>query len=419
MVRLRASFLLILISFAAAIAVPATARPAGDRPPVVIIVSLDGFRPDYLDRGVTPNLSALAARGVTAPMRPAFPTKTFPNHWAMVTGVRPDRNGIIGNRMEDPARPGEVFTLASDDPFWWNAASPIWVDAERAGIRTATMFWPGSNVGWGGMRPARPANAPIVGGTRPEDWLQFNGEVTPTQRVNTVLDWLRRPATIRPRLVTAYFESVDTAGHQFGPDDPRTTRAVADADKMIGTLIAGLRDLGQPADLVVVSDHGMAATSSERVIAADTLADPSLYHLVDSGPFAAFAPSQGNEDKLAAALLKPHEHMQCWRKADIPTHLALGRNPRVTPMFCLAEVGWMILPTAPTEPVTGGSHGYDNDAPEMTALFIAAGPHFVQGVKLGKFDNVDVEPLLRDLLGMEPSPDVDGSDAPFRGVLHK
>ena len=140
-----------LLAFLLALFVIAAPAHAGERrAPVVILISLDGFRPDYLERGVTPNLNALAARGVSAAMRPAFPSKTFPNHWTLVTGVVPDRHGIVSNRFEDPARPKDVFTINSDDPFWWNAAEPIWVTAENAHIRTATLFWPGSNVAWGG-----------------------------------------------------------------------------------------------------------------------------------------------------------------------------------------------------------------------------------------------------------------------------
>ena len=130
-----------------------TTNPLADatseaRAPVTILVSIDGFRPDYLDRGITPTLNALAAAGISASMRPSYPSKTFPNHWTLVTGLRPDRTGIVANKMLDASRPGETFTMASDDPFWWNAAEPIWVTAERAGIRTATGFWPGSNVAW-------------------------------------------------------------------------------------------------------------------------------------------------------------------------------------------------------------------------------------------------------------------------------
>ncbi|NCU11091.1 MAG: alkaline phosphatase family protein, partial [Sphingomonadaceae bacterium] len=204
-------FLLALLVLVTPVSFVGADAPRQDR--IVILIGIDGFRPDYLDRGVTPHLSALASGGISGPMRPSFPTKTFPNHWTLVTGVVPDRHGIVGNRMEDPARPGELFSMANEDPFWWSAAEPIWVMAERAGIRTATMFWPGSNVGWGGTR-ARP-NATTEGGIRPADWQSFNQAVNNTQRVNAVLDWLRRPPAIRPRLVTLYFDTVDTAGHEF------------------------------------------------------------------------------------------------------------------------------------------------------------------------------------------------------------
>ena len=152
----RSSLASLLILSTLAGCTPARERPVSaatqieQREPVTILVSIDGFRPDYLKRGVTPHLSALAAAGVSAAMRPSFPTKTFPNHWAIVTGDRPDRSGIVANKMEDASRPGETFTMATDDPFWWNEAEPIWVTAEKAGDRTGTLFWPGYNVAWGG-----------------------------------------------------------------------------------------------------------------------------------------------------------------------------------------------------------------------------------------------------------------------------
>ncbi|QSR18624.1 ectonucleotide pyrophosphatase/phosphodiesterase [Novosphingobium sp. KA1] len=395
---------------------PTTTAPDETRAPVTILVSIDGFRADYLDRGITPHLDALAASGISAAMRPSFPSKTFPNHWTLVTGKVPDHHGIVANRFEDPARPGEVFTMASDDPFWWNGAEPIWVTAEKAGIRTATMFWPGSNVAWGGRR-VKSSWTEDQGGTRPSDWQQFNQAVSPGQRVSAVIDWLRRPAASRPKFVTVYFDQVDTAGHRYGPDAEQTNAAVADADRDIGMLIEGLRALGQPANLVVVADHGMAATSSERTIALDRLASPKLFKLGDAGPFAAITPTRGKDGKLAAILLKPHPHMQCWRRQDIPARLRYGTNARIAPYFCLAETGWEIAATTPRTARSGGSHGYDNAAPEMAALFVAAGPAFKASGKLPAFDNVDVAPLLRDLVGLPQAPDGDGSDAPFRSVL--
>lgn len=386
------------------------------RAPVTILVSIDGFRADYLDRGVTPELSALAAGGVHAAMRPSFPSKTFPNHWTLVTGLRPDRNGIVANTMEDATRPGETFTMATDDPFWWNEAEPTGVTAERAGIRTATMFWPGANVAWGSTRAAEWPNA-ITGGTRPEDWQQFNQAVTGEQRVNAVLDWMRRPVAIRPRFVTLYFDTVDTAGHEFGPDDKRTSAAVAQIDKAIGQLVQGLKEIGQPANLVIVADHGMASNSSERTIALDRIANPADYRVIESGPFATLAAMPGHEHDLEKALLVRHDHLGCWRKADIPARFHYGANSRVLPYFCLADTGWLVVKSAPTKPVGGGNHGYDNASPEMAALFIANGPAIRAGGALPAFDNVDVAPLLRDLIGLPAGTGLDGDDAPFRPLL--
>ena len=397
---------------------PAAVAPAvaEARSPITILISIDGFRPDYLTRGVTPNLSRLAAQGVEAAMRPSFPSKTFPNHYALVTGLRPDRNGITANKMEDPSRPGEVFTMASDDPFWWNEGKPIWVDAEQAGIRTATMFWPGSNVAVGGTK-AREWPYEISGGVRPSDWQQYNEAIGTTQRINTMLDWMRRPATIRPRLATLYFEGVDTAGHVFGPDDARTTAAVAAVDATIGQLVDGLAAIGQPANLVIVADHGMAATSSTRTIALDRILTPGDYRLIETGPYASLEAVKGHEASLEAKLLVPHEHMTCWRKGEIPARLHYGSNPRVPPYLCLAQTGWQVADKAPRRAESGGNHGFDNASPEMAALFIANGPAFAPGRTIAPFDNVDVYALLRDLIGLPAASGVDGTDTVFKPVL--
>lgn len=391
---------------------------AAPRAPVTILVSIDGFRPDYLDRGITPNLSRLAAEGVTGPMRPSFPSKTYPNHWTLVTGLRPDRHGITANSMEDPARPGETFTMATDDPFWWNAAPPIWVTAEKAGIPTAAMFWPGSVVGWGGTRGSEWPNT-IVNGTRPTDWQAYTQQMPDANRVRVVLDWMRRPAATRPRFVTTYFDVVDTQGHAHGPTSPEVNAAIADVDRAIGELVAGLAAQRQPANLIVVSDHGMSATSSDRVIALDRIVSPADARVFESGPYATFVPLPGRDAAVAAALLRPHAHLQCWRKGEIPARFHYGANPRVPPFLCLAEDGWMTYKTAPATPFSRGEHGYDNALPGMRALFIANGPAFAAGHRVEAFDNVSVAPLLRTLLGLPADPTLDGTDAPFRSALKR
>jgi predicted AlkP superfamily pyrophosphatase or phosphodiesterase len=395
----------------------AKAKRAPARSPVTILVSIDGFRSDYLQRGASPNLSALARTGVTGPMRPSYPSLTFPNHWTLVTGRRPDRNGIVGNAMEDPRRPGEIFTMASEDPFWWNEAEPIWVSAEKQGIRTATMFWPGSNVTWGGHKANR-FHSPFEGGVRPADWQQFSGYVSDEQRVNAVLDWLRRPAAIRPKLITLYFDEVDAAGHEYGPDDARTTAAVHDVDIAIGKLRAGLAALGQPANLVIVADHGMAPISADRSVAMDQLADPADYRVLETGPYASLFAIPGHEPALEAALFKPHDHVRCMKKADLPASFHYGANPRVPPYQCLADIGWTIRKTTAERPRTGGAHGYDPRAPQMTALFVAGGPAFRAGQTVAAFDNVDIYPLVARLAGVKANAG-DGTIATFSRALKR
>ncbi|MEG3147666.1 ectonucleotide pyrophosphatase/phosphodiesterase [Sphingomonas sp. RT2P30] len=424
MVRLRPLFAALLaIGLSACATTPApqgaaVAAPVEARAPVTILVSIDGFRADYRSRGVTPYLDAIAARGISATMHPSFPSKTFPNHWTLVTGMRPDRSGIVSNSMEDVARAGKKFTMEdSKDPFWWNAAEPIWATAEKAGVRSATMFWPGSNVAWGGTMAQDWPNA-VTGGVRPRDWWPFDMVIPAHQRIDGVLDWLRRPAATRPQLITLYFDTVDTAGHTYGPDAAETTRAVGEVDAAIGELVAGLQQLGQPANLVIVADHGMAATSRARTIAIDQIADPADYRLFDTGPFASFYAVPGRESALEMALLKPHDHLQCWRKSEIPARFHYGSNPRIPPYFCLAETGWLAVKTTPTKEGDLGNHGYDNMAPEMAALFVAAGPDIKSAGTLADFDNVDVAPLLRDLLGLPAATGLDGDDAPFKKVLH-
>jgi predicted AlkP superfamily pyrophosphatase or phosphodiesterase len=388
---------------------PAPIAAQNEARPVTILVGIDGFRSDYLTRGVTPRLAALTADGATGPMRPSFPTKTFPNHFALVTGKRPDRNGIVGNSMIDPRRPGQMFSLGDArqalDPFWWSEAEPVWTAAERAGIRTATMFWPGSEV--------------AIGGSRPSDWLRYDQNVSNVQRVNTLVDWLRRPAAIRPAFATIYFDTVDTAGHRFGPDSAEVNAALTEVDTRIGELVDGAAALGVSLNLVIVADHGMRQTDEARVIQLDTLIDRPSYIAVETGPYAAIEPVTGTDDRVATALLVPHEHMTCARKENLPERLHYGTNPRVAAIICIAENGWTILAGPPAYPVTGGAHGYDNADPEMLALFIAHGPGFASGAKLAVFDNVAVAALLRAVLGLPEDAGADGKLVVVRGALRR
>ncbi len=366
---------------------------AGDRP-LVILVSMDGFRADYLDRGLTPNLSRLAAEGARGVVRPSFPSKTFPNHYTLVTGLRPDRHGIVDNNMRDPRIPGAIFKMSDkavvNDPRWWNGAIPLWVSAERVGLKTAPMFWPGSEV--------------EIQGVRPTYWLAFDQVMTGETRVDQLLAWLDLPDADRPAFLTLYFDETDTAGHHDGPESPGLNAAVAHTDAMIGRLTAGLQARGLAADLVITSDHGMAATSPERAIYLEDILPPEAGERLGMGPFMTMTPAPGRESEVEKALLTPHKHMTCWRKGQIPARFHYGRHRRVPPFFCLAQTGWEITTRAwvAQRPIGGGNHGYDPSAPEMAAVFVAHGPNIRRGVRLRAVDNVDVYPLVARLLGVRP-----------------
>jgi predicted AlkP superfamily pyrophosphatase or phosphodiesterase len=380
-----------------------TPKPAS----LTILVSIDGFRADYFQRGKTPALAAMAADGVRSEgMRPSFPSLTFPNHYTLATGLRPDRNGMVNNTMEDPARPGVVFNIHDQDkvldPFWWDEAEPIWVTAEKAGVRTAAMFFAGTEV--------------PIHGVRPHDWRPFNNTVPPEDRVAQVLAWLKRPPAERPRFVTLYLNAVDRAGHAAGPDSDAVDKALMQSDAAIGQLLHGLQAQGllDTTNVIVVADHGMAAISQARTIRLTDLMPREAFHPVSFGAESGIRPEPGHDDEVAKALLAPHDHMTCWRKADVPERFHYGKNPRVPPFVCLAQVGWMITPGAGA--VVGGEHGYDPSDPQMAALFIAHGPSFRRGVVLPPFDNVDVYPLLAGLIGVTPLAN-DGNLADLKPAL--
>ena len=364
----------------------------------VILISIDGFRSDYLDRGMTPYLNSLADRGVRAPMRPAFPTKTFPNHYTLVTGLTPDRHGLVDNVMADPALPGRLFRLGDraevTDPLWWEEGLPIWVSAERAGLKTATLFWPGSEA--------------EIGGVRPTHWRTFDQSMSAKARVDQLLAWLDVPAGERPAFLTLYFDEVDTGGHRYGPDAPELNAALARTDAAIGALLDGLeaRGLLAASNLIVVSDHGMASTSRDRVIYLEDLVSAGDGQVLSTGPHLTFEPAAERQTQAEAALLRDHAHMTCWRKADLPERFGYGRHRRVASLFCLAETGWEILPreAAARRPMVGGAHGFDPDDPTMTAVFLAAGPAFRPQVELPRIANVDVYPLMARLLDLSPAP---------------
>lgn len=381
-------------------------------PPMLILISIDGFRADYLERGLTPTLALLADQGVRAQyMRPSFPSLTFPNHYTLITGLRPDRHGIVANTMHDETIPGQRFSAtnreAIENPAWWSGAVPLWTSLRRAGARSATMFWPGSE-------------APVHG-AHPDYWQRFDEDLPAGARVERVLEWIDLPAALRPQLITLYFNSVDKVGHHDGPDSAALDRELERVDAALAQLLDGLarRGLRDAVNLAVVSDHGMTATSPERVVHLDDVISLDDVRVGMWGVLTGVTPLPGRESVIEGALLAAHASMQCWRKSELPARLRYGSHARVPPLLCIAAHGWTISSrdfVARRRHFSLGEHGYDIDHPEMRALFIANGPAFARGVVIAPFDNVDVYVLLAHVLGVDPEPN-DGDIGNVAGAL--
>ncbi|HEX7817370.1 ectonucleotide pyrophosphatase/phosphodiesterase [Dyella sp.] len=368
----------------------------------LLLISIDGFRADYLDRGLSPTLKMLAEDGVHADaMQPSFPSLTFPNHYTIVTGLRPDHHGIVNNTMTDPVL--GKFSLgnreAVADRRWWDEGMPLWETVRRSGLKSATMFWPGSEA--------------EIQGHHPDYWKSYDGKVTPAQRVDQTLAWLDLPASSRPTFLTLYFDAVDHAGHSYGPDSSQVNDAIGETDAALARLVQGLRQrhLLDRINIIILADHGMAGVPRENSILMDKLVPIDKVDTVSLGILAGFDPKPHGQAQFLAIerqLEKPQQHMQCWDKSRVPARLAYGGNSRVPQLLCLADTGWRIATTDALARRNGkvslGDHGYDNADPLMRALFVAHGPAFKQGIRVAEFPNVDVYPLMAHLLGVVPAP---------------
>jgi predicted AlkP superfamily pyrophosphatase or phosphodiesterase len=407
--------IVLLVLLAAAHTLAGGQAPVPGASPTVILVSFDGWRWDYQSRYRPPNVERLAARGVRAEaLVPSFPSKTFPNHYTLVTGLYPGHHGIVANSVKDPAT-GRRFAMSDrrevQDPMWWGG-EPIWTAVRAAGRVSASMFWPGSE-------------APIQG-HHPHFWHPFDAAMPGFVRVDQVLAWLDLPAASRPSFITLYFEDVDTAAHNEGPDSAAVRDAVGRVDGYLGRLVDGLdtRGLLDRVNLVVTSDHGLAATSLDRVIVLDDYISLDDVEIVDLNPTLGLFPREGREEAVYAALAKAHPRLRVYRRADTPPHWHFRDHPRIPPIVGTADEGWQVLRRASVAERVArrlfgprAEHGYDPAAARsMHGMFVAAGPAFRRGAAVPAFENVHVYNALAMALGVVAAPN-DGDPAVARSLL--
>ena len=370
--------------------------------PYVLLISFDGFRWDYLDRGITPNLDKLINKGVRAiSFRPAFPSKTFPNHLSIITGMYPENHGIILNDFENP-HTGEVYKLSDRkqvaNPKWY-LGEPFWVTADRSGIKTASFFWPASS-----MKEHHP-----------DIFKKYDGSVNYESRVDTIASWLRKPAEQRPHFYTLYFSLTDTYGHKFGPESNEINYAIARLDTVTGYLIKRLKQINMfdSLNIIIVSDHGMTNISPDRVINVQKILKGKNVKYQSSGPVMMIAPNNSSVQDIYKTLKKNENHYKVFKKSEVPDYYFFNNNPFISDLVLVADLGWSLVNNHSIKDFVGpnymkGNHGYEKDAIDMHGIFIAEGPAFKQNFKTGTIWNIDVYPLLCKIFGIAPRSNIDG-----------
>ena len=401
--RFRSLSLLLILCFTCT--VQAQQQPVK---PLILLISIDGFRADYIQRGFSPNLLHLAQNGAHAKgLISSFPSVTFPNHYSMVTGKYPDHHGIVNNWMIDPLLPQQIFKLSAKEavsnPFWWSDAEPIWVSLSRQGKISSTLFWPGTEA--------------KISGIQPRDWLVYNDRLSSSQRVEKLLNWLSRPDNDRADFATLYFSEVDHFGHEYGPDSEEVNKSLTRIDNAIRQLIEGLDGLQllKLTTMIIVSDHGMTSLSDQRIILLDQVMkkfpniEPQWI-----GPVAGLDFKNEDPQKVLQSL-EDIQNMKCWPKDKIPAKYKLGSHRRVPKIVCLADLGWTIS-FKPLAKTIKGNHGFDPEEKDMHGLFIASGKNIRQ-TKLNFIPNIDIYPLLARMLEIIPVSN-DAKDGLFEQIVY-
>jgi predicted AlkP superfamily pyrophosphatase or phosphodiesterase len=374
--------------------------------PYLIVLSMDGFRWDYPDRVPTPNLARIARQGVKAKgIIPSFPTVTFPNHYSLATGLYPDHHGIVHNSFYDPAlnltyKLGDRKTV-EDGRFY--GGEPIWITAEKQGIKTASFYWVGSEAPVQGMRPAY--------------WKAYDKSITYGQRIDTVISWLNLPVSQRPHLVMFYFDQPDKTGHKKGPYSLETRNVIMQLDSLVGIFLDKAQQLPihDKLNIIITSDHGMSYITDEKKVVLERYISLNWCERINGyNPIYTIDAKTGYTDSILLKL-QAAPHLRVWKKNEVPQRLHFGSNDRIGALVVLADSSYSVVATNKTIE-DAGAHGYDNRNTDMHAIFYAQGPVFQVGYVQPPFENVNLYPLMAFILKLKPA-STDGSIEPLKQML--
>lgn len=366
--------------------------------PYLVVLSMDGFRWDYPDSIPTPNLDAIAATGVKAvSLMPAFPSKTFPNHYTMATGLYPNNHGIVLNSFWDPDS-NIYYAISKRDAVengYFYGGEPIWATAEKQGIRSASYFWVGSEA--------------VIGGYQPSITKRYDWRVPYEDRIDSVLTWLQLPEAQRPHLIMWYMSEPDHSGHDYGPFARETNEVIMYQDSLLGVYIEKISALpnADEINLIITSDHGMQASSPDRTeYLEDYIKESWIAEIQGYNPNYNILAEEACLDSLYNALLLA-DHFKVWKADEVPERLHYGSNPRCMDLVVCADSAWRIKMKRDERRGSLGDHGYDNQNTDMHAIFYATGPAFKKDHLHPTFNNVDLYPLMAHILGLVPA-EVDG-----------
>ena len=367
--------------------------------PYVLLISLDGYRHDYINMYNVPNLRRLAEEGVRAEsLIPGYPSETFPNHYGIATGMYPGTHGIVANDFFDRARDaryrlGNIETV--EDGSWYGG-TPLWVAAEQQGMLAASYFWVGSEAD--------------VQGVRPTYYKPYDSSVPHLERIESVLDWLSYPNEYRPHLITLYFSAVDTAGHASGTTSPQLQRAIERLDSQLGSLFDEIETLDIDVNVFVVSDHGMIDLDPERIVYLDDLVNLNGVRVIGSGAYCfLYLDDAGRRSELYSELKSQENNYRVYRREDTPAYWHFTHE-RIGDLVVDAQAPHSIRLRRMIRDLSAAAHGYDpRRTPEMQGIFYARGPALVRETTIPSFENVHIYPLIMEILGLEIPGEIDGN----------
>ena len=377
------------------------AAPGRADEPTLVLISIDGFGWNFLSAHPTPALDRIAAAGVRAEsMRPVFPSLTFPNHYSIATGLYPAEHGIVHNRFPDEERDDwyQLWDRESVEDGRWYGGEPIWVTAEKHGRVSAAYYFVGTEA--------------AIQGVPPSYWHRFDASVPGSDRVDRVIDWLGWPDDRRPRLITLYFEHVDTAGHDFGLGSAEHVEAVAEVDAHIGRLLDAIAalDLESVVSVLVVSDHGQADyVDPEASFVLRDHIDLAGLEIIAGGAYAWIYQEQPDRERALAirdAINENWEHGRAVLRDEAPADWRISRSLRFPEIFLVPDLGHgVVIDREGIDRLQRGDHGWDPSNRAMHGIFLAAGPGLPRGRVIGEVSAVEIYPLMLWLLQIEaPAP---------------